>query len=28
MGGDYIRALVGGLAAIAALALLFLFLGH
>jgi formate dehydrogenase iron-sulfur subunit len=28
MGGDYVRALVGGLAAVAALALVFLFLGH
>ncbi|MBV8297471.1 MAG: 4Fe-4S dicluster domain-containing protein [Acidimicrobiia bacterium] len=28
MGGDYVRALVGGLAAILTLALVFLFLGH
>ena len=28
MGGDYLRAFVGGLAAIVALALMFLFLGH
>jgi len=28
MGGDYVRALVGGLMAIGALALVFLFLGH
>ena len=28
MGGDFVRALLGGLAAIAALVLLFLFLGH
>jgi formate dehydrogenase iron-sulfur subunit len=28
MGGDYVRALAGGLAAVAVLALMFLFLGH